>query len=110
MAKEISGHSAQAEKCYMAMATMAIYARCRRRRHGTYMAIVAMTMDGLGLNEPTPPGFNRHSRPRLTAKFHYASWFGAGSKLVAERFEAKFHYAIWFEAGRRPASNQLRTR
>jgi len=32
-------------------------------------------------------------------KFHYASWFEAHSKLVADRFEAKFHYAIWFEAG-----------
>jgi len=42
---------------------------------------------------------------RPKAKFHYASWFEAGSKLVADRFEAKFHYAIWFE----PASNQLRT-
>jgi len=63
----------------------------------------------------------------LKAKFHYASWFEAGSKLVADRYEAKFHYAIWFEAGSklvadrleagqqlrtrlRPASNQLRTR
>jgi len=35
----------------------------------------------------------------IKAKFHYASWFEAGSKLVADRFEA----------GRRPASNQLRT-
>ena len=43
------------------------------------------------------------------ARFHYAIWFEAGSKLVADRFEAKFHYAIWFEVGRRPASNQLRT-
>ena len=41
----------------------------------------------------------------LNAKFHYASWFEAGSKLVADRFEAKFHYAIWFE----PVSNQIRT-
>jgi len=41
----------------------------------------------------------------LKAKFHYGSWFEAGSKLVADRFEAKFHYAIWFE----PGSNQLRT-
>jgi len=56
------------------------------------------------------------SRPTVKAKFHYASWFGAGSKLVraeiwpvielasselarASRFAAKFHYAIWFEAG-----------
>jgi len=31
----------------------------------------------------------------LKAKFHYASWFEAGSKLVADRFEA----------GRRQASN-----
>jgi len=43
----------------------------------------------------------------VKAKFHYASWFEAGSKLVADRFEAKFHYAIWFEAGRQPASNQI---
>jgi len=28
------------------------------------------------------------------AKFHYASWFGAGSKLQVR---------IWFEAGLRPA-------
>jgi len=41
----------------------------------------------------------------IQAKFHYASWFEAGSKLVADRFEVKFRYAIWFE----PASNQLRT-
>jgi len=32
------------------------------------------------------------------AKFHYASWFEAGSKLVADSFEIKFHYAIWFGA------------
>jgi len=35
----------------------------------------------------------------LKAKFYYAIWFEAGSKLVADRFEAKFHYAIRFEAG-----------
>ena len=47
-----------------------------------------------------------HSRAcAVKAKFHCASWFKAGSKLVANRFQAKFHYAIWFE----PASNQLRT-
>jgi len=39
----------------------------------------------------------------VKAKFHYTSWFEAGLKMVADRFEAKFHYAIWFE----PASNQL---
>ena len=42
----------------------------------------------------------------LKAKFHYASWFEAGSKLVADRFEA-----IWFESWSatsfEPASNQL---
>ena len=41
----------------------------------------------------------------VKAKFHYATWFEAGAKLVADRFEAKFHYTTWFE----PASNQLRT-
>ena len=45
------------------------------------------------------------TKKMIKAKFHYASWFEAGSKLVADRFEAKFRYAIWFE----PASNQLRT-
>jgi len=45
----------------------------------------------------------------VKAKFYYASWFEAGSKLVADKFKAKFHYASWFEAGRRPASNLLRT-
>ena len=32
---------------------------------------------------------------QVKAKFHYASWFEAGSELVPS----------WFEAGRRPASN-----
>ena len=41
----------------------------------------------------------------VKAKFHYTSWFGAGSELIRSWFEAKFHYAIWFEL----ASNQLRT-
>jgi len=45
----------------------------------------------------------------LKAKFHYASWFEAGSKLVADRFEAKFHYTIWFEAGLKLVGDQLRT-
>jgi len=35
----------------------------------------------------------------VKAKFHYAIWFEAGSKLLAERFEAKFHYAIWSQTG-----------
>ena len=67
---------------------------------------------------------NGHS---IKAKFHYASWFGAGSELApnrfgagsklvraeiwpiiqlassklarANRFAAKFHYAVWFGAG-----------
>jgi len=63
----------------------------------------------------------------LKARFHYASWFEAGSKLVADlqraeiwpiiylasskparasRSATKFHYAVWFEAFE-PASNQL---
>jgi len=33
----------------------------------------------------------------VKAKFHYASWFGAGSELVQRWFEAKFHYAVWYE-------------
>jgi len=33
------------------------------------------------------------------AKFHYAIWFEAGSKLVADRFEAKFHSAICSQTG-----------
>ena len=36
----------------------------------------------------------------LKAKFRYASWFEAGSKLVADRF-----VAVWFE----PVCDQLRT-
>jgi len=32
---------------------------------------------------------------RVKAKFHYASWFKASAKLVADRFEAKFHY-VWY--------------
>jgi len=52
----------------------------------------------------------RHRRMPLKAKFHYASWFEAGSKLVAERFEATFHYALvrsWSATGFEPASNQI---
>jgi len=45
------------------------------------------------------------SQAGFKAKFNYACWFEAGSKLVADRFEAKFPYSIWFE----PSSNQLRT-
>ena len=45
----------------------------------------------------------------VKAKFHYASWFEARSKLVADRFEAKFHYSIWFEAGSKLVGDQLRT-
>jgi len=40
----------------------------------------------------------------VKAKFHYASWFEASSKLVADRFEAKFRYAISKLVG-----DQLRT-
>jgi len=43
----------------------------------------------------------------IKAKFHYASWFEAGLKLVADRFKAKYGYAIWFEAGFELASNQI---
>jgi len=49
----------------------------------------------------------------VKAKFYYASWFEAGSKLGADRFEAKFHYAIWFEAGSKlveAGSKQVRSR
>ena len=35
----------------------------------------------------------------VKAKFHYAIWFEAGSKLVADRFEAKVHYVIWSQTG-----------
>ena len=49
----------------------------------------------------------------VKAKFHYASWFGAGSELKfglsssllaaklarASRFAATFHHASWFGAG-----------
>jgi len=37
---------------------------------------------------------------QLKAKFHYASWFGAGSELVRS----------WFEAGSKPVADQLLTR
>jgi len=39
------------------------------------------------------------------AKFHHASWFRAGLKLV----RAKFHYTSWFGAGSKPVRSQLRT-
>ena len=32
--------------------------------------------------------FSKTKTVKVKAKFHYASWFGAGSKLVADRFEA----------------------
>ena len=44
---------------------------------------------------------------QLKAKFHYAIWFEAGSKLVADRIEPTSNLsATNFE----PASNQLRSR
>ena len=39
---------------------------------------------------------------RLKAKFHYASWFEAGSELVRSSFEAGSELKLvrsWFEAG-----------
>jgi len=53
---------------------------------------------------------NRLIKAKLKSQIIYATWFEAGSKLVADTFETKFHYAIWFEAGHRqfePASNQI---
>ena len=41
----------------------------------------------------------------LKAKFHYASWFGAGSKLVRSRIPLRYLVRTSFE----PASNQVRT-
>jgi len=41
----------------------------------------------------------------VKAKFHYASWFGAGSKLVRSWFESGSVMEFGFE----PASKQLRT-
>jgi len=44
-----------------------------------------------------PPEFQRDLYAydqAVKAKFHYTSWFGAGSELVRSWFEAKFHYAI----------------
>ena len=60
----------------------------------------------------------------IQAKFHYASWFEAGSSwnlayhlacysselARTSRFAAKLHYAIWFEAGSKLVADQLRTR
>ena len=48
----------------------------------------------------------------LKAKFHYASWFEAGSKLVADRFELNSVTLAGSKLVRswlKPASNQLRT-
>ena len=42
---------------------------------------------------------------KVKAKFHYASWFGAGSKLVRSWFESDSVMEFGFE----PASSQLRT-
>jgi len=41
----------------------------------------------------------------IKAKFHYASWFEAGSKLVADRLEAGRQLRTCL----RPPSNQLQT-
>jgi len=44
-------------------------------------------------------------------KFGLSSSLNASSELArASRFAAKFHYAIWFEAGSKPVADQLRTR
>jgi len=45
------------------------------------------------------------SQRTLKAKFHYASWFGAGSKLVRSQIPLRYLVRTSFE----PASNQLRT-
>jgi len=61
-----------------------------------------------------------YPRQLVKAKFHYASWFEAGSKLMRSRFEAgsklvgdqlrtKDRNGIWLRTCLRPASNQLRT-
>ena len=39
----------------------------------------------------------------VKAKFHYASLFGAGLKLV----RAKFHYTSWFGAGSEPVRSRF---
>jgi len=46
-----------------------------------------MQWPGVGFNE------NRFSFSigKVKAKFHYASWLEAGSKLVADQLAAKFH-------------------
>jgi len=44
-------------------------------------------------------------RFRLKAKFHYASWFGAGSKLVRSQILLRYLVRTVFE----PAPSQLRT-
>jgi len=53
---------------------------------------------------------------RLKAKFHYASWFGAGSEPVRSRLGASLKLVrSWFDPNSvmeldfEPASNQLRT-
>jgi len=45
----------------------------------------------------SPGAFPLFPHCAVKVKFHYASWFEAGSKLIADRFQA----------GRRPVSNQL---
>jgi len=54
-----------------------------------------------------PQKFNALSQ--IPLRLLVPSWFEAGSKLVAERFEAELHYAIWLEAGSKLVGDQLRT-
>jgi len=45
----------------------------------------------------------------IKAKFHYASWFEAGSKLVADKLRTRQRNGIWLRTCLRPASNELWT-
>jgi len=50
-----------------------------------------MTLRILTLTEP--------QKVNIKAKFHYASWFEAGSKLVADRLRTRQRNGIWLYAG-----------
>jgi len=43
-----------------------------------------------GISESSEFGVCEVRKSNFKAKFHYASWFGAGSKLVRNWFELKF--------------------
>jgi len=78
-----------------------------RKRHKTYYinAIFRTVLQTYFTIEGEHEVICALSKGNIKTKFHYASWFGAGSKLVRSQIPLRYLARTSFE----PASNQLRT-